>query len=176
MKRVPFETLRDEFYRVLAAVGFDGDRGGLCARLFAENQRDGVYSHGLNRFPGFVAGLESKQINFRAQPEKIEGFGALERWDGKMGSDSSMLTSVCNGQRNSLMSTVLGVLDFQIQITGCVVVPMPYKPQKPDMSGYAGRIRRDSCRRGVLRKRRSGTIRWRLLCREKRGTFCWIWR
>ena len=85
MKRVPFRMLRDEFYRVLAAIGFDGDRGMLCARLFAENQRDGVYSHGLNRFPGFVAGLESKQINFRAQPEKLESFGALERWDGKMG-------------------------------------------------------------------------------------------
>jgi 3-dehydro-L-gulonate 2-dehydrogenase len=85
MKRVPFQTLRDGLYRVLAAIGFTDARGMLCARLFAENQRDGVYSHGLNRFPGFVAGLESKRIDFRAQPEKIEGFGALERWDGKSG-------------------------------------------------------------------------------------------
>ena len=85
MIRVSFQTLCDEFYRVLAAVGFTGERAKLCAKLFAENQRDGVYSHGLNRFPGFVSGLQSKQINFRAQPEKIEGFGALERWDGKMG-------------------------------------------------------------------------------------------
>ena len=85
MIRVAFETLRDEYYRVLASVGFTDERALLCARLFAENQRDGVYSHGLNRFPGFVAGLESKQINFLARPEKIESFGALERWDGKMG-------------------------------------------------------------------------------------------
>ncbi|MXZ00613.1 3-dehydro-L-gulonate 2-dehydrogenase [Candidatus Poribacteria bacterium] len=83
--RIPFQTLKDEFYRVLASVGFTDERAVLCARLFAENQRDGVYSHGLNRFPGFVAGLESKQIDFRAQPEKSESFGALERWDGKMG-------------------------------------------------------------------------------------------
>ena len=85
MIRVAFQTLRDEFYRVLASVGFANERAMLCARLFAENQRDGVYSHGLNRFPGFVAGLESKQINFRAQPEKTESFGVLERWDGRMG-------------------------------------------------------------------------------------------
>lgn len=85
MKRVPFQTLRDELYRVLAQVGFDDAGGRFCARLFAENQRDGVYSHGLNRFPGFVAGLQSKQIDFLAQPEKIGSFGALERWDGKMG-------------------------------------------------------------------------------------------
>ncbi len=85
MIRVPFQTLNDEFYRVLAAVGFTDERAKLCARLFAENQRDGVYSHGLNRFPGFISGLQNKQINFRAKPEKIESFGALERWDGNMG-------------------------------------------------------------------------------------------
>ena len=85
MIRVPFRTVQDELYRVLASIGFTGERGMLCARLFAENQRDGVYSHGLNRFPGFVEGLASKQIDFRAKPEKTESFGALERWDGKMG-------------------------------------------------------------------------------------------
>ena len=85
MIRVPFEKLYDEFYRVLVAVGFTGDRAKLCAKLFAENQRDGVYSHGLNRFPGFVAGLQTKKIDFKAIPEKVESFGALERWDGKMG-------------------------------------------------------------------------------------------
>ena len=85
MKRVPFQTLQDELYRVLASIGFTDERGMLCARLFAENQRDGVYSHGLNRFPGFVEGLASKQVDFRAKPEKTESFGALERWDGKMG-------------------------------------------------------------------------------------------
>lgn len=85
MPRVPFQTLYDEFYRVLSAVGFTGDRAKLCAKLFAENQRDGVYSHGLNRFPGFVSGLESKQIDYHTQPEKIDSFGALEQWDGNMG-------------------------------------------------------------------------------------------
>ena len=85
MIRVPFQTLRDEFYRVLTSVGFTDERAKLCAKLFAENQRDGVYSHGLNRFPGFVSGLQRKQIDFQATPEKVESFGALERWDGKMG-------------------------------------------------------------------------------------------
>ncbi len=83
--RVPFQTLCDAFYRVLTSVGYTGENARLCATLFAENQRDGVYSHGLNRFPGFVSGLHSKQIDYRATPVKIESFGALERWDGKMG-------------------------------------------------------------------------------------------
>ena len=85
MKRVLFEILYDEFYRVLATVGLTGERGRLCARLFAENQRDGVYSHGLNRFPGFVAGLASKKIDCQSEPTRIAQFGALERWDGHNG-------------------------------------------------------------------------------------------
>ena len=38
MVRVPFQTLYDEFYRVLVAVGFTGAEAELCAKLFAENQ------------------------------------------------------------------------------------------------------------------------------------------
>ena len=79
MTRVPFHTLQEQFYRVLASVGFTGERARLCAQLFAENQRDGVYSHGLNRFPGFVEGLRNRKVDFRAIPVKTESFGALER-------------------------------------------------------------------------------------------------
>ena len=85
MQRVPFQTLCDEFCRVLATVGFTDAGAVLCAQLFAENQRDGVYSHGLNRFPGFVAAIQNGRIDFHARPEKVKSFGALERWDGKRG-------------------------------------------------------------------------------------------
>jgi len=57
----------------------------LCARLFAENQRDGVYSHGLNRFPGLVERLRTRRIDFHARPEKVESLGTVERWDGRNG-------------------------------------------------------------------------------------------
>ena len=107
MERVPFQTLQDELYRVLATVGFTDERAVLCARLFAENQRDGVYSHGLNRFPGFVAGLENKQIDFRAKPEKIESFGALERWDGKMGV--GLVNAHLSMQRATELADVHGI-------------------------------------------------------------------
>ena len=85
MQRVPFQSLYDEFYRLLTEVGLSDERAELCAWLFAENQRDGVYSHGLNRFPGFVSGMKTKQIDFHASPEKVESLGVVERWDGKMG-------------------------------------------------------------------------------------------
>lgn len=55
------------------------------ARLFADNQRDGIYSHGLNRFPRFIASVRSRQVDIHATPSMVASLGALEQWDGKMG-------------------------------------------------------------------------------------------
>lgn len=66
-------------------AGFDEDRARLCAQLFTDSSRDGVYSHGLNRFPRFLAMIQNGIINIHARPELIDSFGALERWDGRRG-------------------------------------------------------------------------------------------
>ena len=83
--RIPYPELFDGLLRVLLRVGFDQEPGALCARLFAEASRDGVYSHGLNRFPQFVRMIKSGVVNVTAEPEQIASFGSLERWDGKSG-------------------------------------------------------------------------------------------
>ena len=49
--RVPYSQLFETLERALLNEGFEHDRAGRCAELFAESSRDGVYSHGLNRFP-----------------------------------------------------------------------------------------------------------------------------
>jgi len=85
MPRLPFPDLVSELHRVLSRQGVPDPRAALVARLFAENQRDGVYSHGLNRFPGFVALLKSKRLDPHAEPVRVGGLGALEQWDGQMG-------------------------------------------------------------------------------------------
>lgn len=85
MPRLPFSELFHEIHRVLRQAGLPEPRADLVARLFAENQRDGVYSHALNRFPGFVALLKSGRLDPAAEPERVGGLGALEQWDGHMG-------------------------------------------------------------------------------------------
>lgn len=70
---------------MLAQIGLPEPRAALVARLFAENQRDGIYSHGLNRFSGFVTLLKTGRLDLHADPEKVGGLGAMEQWDGKMG-------------------------------------------------------------------------------------------
>lgn len=85
MLRIPYDKMYGEFLRVLLTTGMEASRAELCARLFAEASRDGVYTHGLNRFPRFMEYIRAGVIDVHAEPVKVEGFGALERWDGGAG-------------------------------------------------------------------------------------------
>ena len=56
------------------------------AEIFAGNSLDGVYSHGMNRFPRYLgdmdAGLCDRTVT---QAERVSGFGGLEVWDAHFG-------------------------------------------------------------------------------------------
>jgi len=85
MLRVPFDELYQALLRATEHLGLRGDRAALCARLFAETTRDGVYTHGLNRFPRFAQMVANGCIQVNAEPTRVSGSGALERWDGNLG-------------------------------------------------------------------------------------------
>jgi 3-dehydro-L-gulonate 2-dehydrogenase len=84
--RVSYEELHQTLRRALLKVGFEHERAGLCARLFAETDRDGVYTHGLNRFPRFLEMIEKGIVEVRARPVLVEAHSAFERWDGRSGA------------------------------------------------------------------------------------------
>ena len=77
MMRVPFEQLEAALAEALVPLGFVEERGALCARLFAETTRDGVYTHGLARFPRFAAMVRSGAV-VAAQKPSVCGLSA--RW------------------------------------------------------------------------------------------------
>ncbi len=85
MNRIPFEEVQQQLARVLCKLGFSVDRAGASARLFAETTCDGVYTHGINRFPRYVATIRNGSVVIDAEPKRLAGFGALERWDGQHG-------------------------------------------------------------------------------------------
>jgi 3-dehydro-L-gulonate 2-dehydrogenase len=82
--KIPFSEMFEIFARILTSLGFNNEKAKLCARIFAENSRDGVYSHGLNRFPVFVQSVKDKQVDIEADPQKISGNGVVERWEGNL--------------------------------------------------------------------------------------------
>ncbi|MGV3641848.1 MAG: 3-dehydro-L-gulonate 2-dehydrogenase [Adhaeribacter sp.] len=83
--RVPFTELKKALERVLLSQGFAPDRARDCARLFAETDRDGVYSHGLNRFPRFLEYIAKGYVDIHAEPRQVSAMGSLEVWDGQLG-------------------------------------------------------------------------------------------
>lgn len=85
MLRVPYDDLLAALERAMLRLGLEGDRAAQCARLFAETTRDGVYTHGLNRFPRFAESIANGSVDVTAEPTKIAGPGAIERWNGNRG-------------------------------------------------------------------------------------------
>jgi len=85
MLRVPFADLFAMLERTMLRLGFPADAARLSARLFAETTRDGVYSHGLNRFPRVEAMVVNGSIDVQARPQRTAAFGCIERWNGNRG-------------------------------------------------------------------------------------------
>jgi 3-dehydro-L-gulonate 2-dehydrogenase len=85
MNRITYDEVQATLEGVLRKLGFAASRAQECARLFAETTCDGVYTHGVNRFPRFVAMIRNGSVDVNAGLRRVAGFGALERWDGQKG-------------------------------------------------------------------------------------------
>ncbi len=83
--RVPYDVMKREFIRVLNEYGITGERAELSATLFTDASRDGIYTHGLNRFPKFIKSITNGSVDVNAKAEPVETLGMLERWDGHRG-------------------------------------------------------------------------------------------
>lgn len=83
--RIKYDELKNQFKRVLMTRGFDEQNADAAATVFADNSLDGIYSHGINRFPRVVEYLDHGTIKPENVAECIESFMAFERWDGHRG-------------------------------------------------------------------------------------------
>ncbi|MES2773914.1 MAG: 3-dehydro-L-gulonate 2-dehydrogenase [Bacteroidota bacterium] len=79
-----YQQLQQQFCKVLIAHGFNEERATICANIFAGNSRDGVYSHGLNRFPVFIKYVKEGLIDANAEPKLIGHNGIIENWDAQL--------------------------------------------------------------------------------------------
>ena len=56
------------------------------AEVFAGNSLDGVYSHGMNRYPRYLSDMDCGLCNAKiTEAEKVSGIGGLEVWDAHFG-------------------------------------------------------------------------------------------
>lgn len=83
--RVQFDEMKRIFKEVLIKKGAPETSAEIVAQIMTETSRDGVYSHGVNRFPRMIYYIDEGYIDVNAMPECVASFGAFERWKGNLG-------------------------------------------------------------------------------------------
>lgn len=84
--RIRASEIKDTLYVILKKYNFTNQKAELLARTFMESSLDGVYSHGLNRFPRFIRNVKEGIVKVEAEPAKISSKGNFERWSGNFGA------------------------------------------------------------------------------------------
>jgi 3-dehydro-L-gulonate 2-dehydrogenase len=79
------DQMRSEFARILKTLGLTDEGAEKCADIFTLNSLEGVYSHGVNRFPRFVRNIKEGFVIPSATPSIVNVSGSLEQWNGNLG-------------------------------------------------------------------------------------------
>ncbi|MGZ8559211.1 MAG: 3-dehydro-L-gulonate 2-dehydrogenase, partial [Chitinophagaceae bacterium] len=79
------QQMQERFASILLPLGFTAERANACAKIFTDNSVDGIYTHGVNRFPVFVQYVKDGHVKPNEIPTLIHKFGGLEQWNGNKG-------------------------------------------------------------------------------------------
>lgn len=80
-----FSEIKSTLEKILLQHGFSQEAAHTCADVFATNSLEGVYSHGVNRFPKFVEYVKAGHVRADSRAVKKHGTGSIEQWDGQSG-------------------------------------------------------------------------------------------
>jgi 3-dehydro-L-gulonate 2-dehydrogenase len=83
--RLDYHTVQKALEEKLVKYGLPAEKAALSSRLIAQTSLDGVYSHGINRFPALIENIRKGFVLPGAEPRLSASFGAWERWDGGLG-------------------------------------------------------------------------------------------
>jgi 3-dehydro-L-gulonate 2-dehydrogenase len=77
--------MQEVFERILTQYGFQTADAANCAEILTNNSIDGIYTHGVNRFPKFIEYIRNGYIRPGAKPSLTHKLGGLEQWEGHFG-------------------------------------------------------------------------------------------
>jgi 3-dehydro-L-gulonate 2-dehydrogenase len=112
MPRIAYNEMQQVFFDILVAQGFTNDKASTCAKVFATNSLEGVYSHGVNRFPKFVDDVKNQYIIPDAVPFLKHAIGNIEQWDG----------ALAPGPLNAIFATDKAVKIAKQSGIGCIAL------------------------------------------------------
>lgn len=83
--KISSSELKSTFTRILVSNHFNDHQASICAEVFTNNSIDGVYSHGVNRFPKFIGMVKQGVVKPSAAAICKTKAGNVEQWDGQQG-------------------------------------------------------------------------------------------
>lgn len=104
--------MQQTFHNILLKHHFPKQRAEACATIFTQNSIDGVYTHGINRFPRFVEYIQKGYVIPDAIPTLVHHFGGIEQWHGNLGA----------GPSNAIFATERAMELAQKNGIGCVTL------------------------------------------------------
>lgn len=109
---VTVAEMKEAFLSILRQLGFEEKKAERLAEVFTANSVDGVYTHGVNRFPVFVNYVKEGVVNKDAVPTLQAAFNGLEQWNGNLGP----------GPLNAIACTERAMELAQLYGIGCVAL------------------------------------------------------
>lgn len=82
---IPAKEMQECFTAILLKYGFTQERASQCASVFTDSSVDGIYTHGVNRFPRFIQYIKKGFVKVDAVPSLENKFGGIEQWNGNLG-------------------------------------------------------------------------------------------
>ena len=93
---IPAKEMQGTLKKILLNHQFSEKIADECATIFTDNSIDGIYTHGINRFPRFLEYVQKGCIDPNAQPTLFHHFGGIEQWNGNLGPGPSNATFATN--------------------------------------------------------------------------------
>jgi len=110
--RVPLTAMESQFREIMLRHGFLPEKATICAEIFAGNSLDGVYTHGVNRFPRFIKYVKEGYIDPSGESICTSRLSCMEQWDGQRGP----------GPINAIQCTDRAMEIAAVQGMGCVAL------------------------------------------------------
>lgn len=109
---IPADEMLKTFHSILLREGFPAGDAMQCAQVFRDSTIDGVYTHGVNRFPRFVDYVRRGFVKPGNKPTLRNKAGNIEQWNGELGA----------GPLNALFATEAAMRLAKEAGIGCVAL------------------------------------------------------
>lgn len=109
---ITHQQMQQQFESILLRHGFTKEKALQCARIFTSNSVDGVYTHGVNRFPRFIEYIQKGIVIPGAEPTPVQAFGGIEQWNG----------NIAPGVLNAVKATDRAMQLAHLHGIGCVAL------------------------------------------------------